>query len=194
MKITQTTRSTMRNMLVNVRLNSDISQVSSINKTSKLEQPSNGMSSNASVLIKESFYDKISDNKIRKNELKINNDEKQNNPKKQNNIFTVSKEDRETLDFLYSIFEKFNIATDNVKKIDLIRNQNNFFNIKDIVNKNINLLSSLGITIDKSDHFHIDEKVFVKEIMKEPQKLKLLLDPSIGVIRKICDSFGKFLI
>jgi len=69
-----------------------------------------------------------------------------------------------------------------------------FFKIKKVIDENSRFLASIGIFTDKVSHFYIKEDVFVSEIMKNPQKIPMLLEPSTGVIRKICDSFGKYLV
>lgn len=197
MKINSVTRNTMRNMITNIRLNSNVSSLSSVKPVNKLETSANGMSSNSSVLVKENFYDSI-ENKIKEEKedkfQKNKKNQKQSSTKDKKSLYKVSEKDKETLDFLKSIIKKFNTSIDNIKRIDLARNEINFYTIKTVIDNNSRFLSSIGITTDKFSHFHLNEEIFVKEIMQNPQKLTLLLEPQTGVIRKLCDSFGKMLI
>lgn len=197
MKINSVTRNTMRNMITNIRLNSNVSSLSSVKPVNKLETSANGMSSNSSVLVKENFYDSI-ENKIKEEKedkfQKNKKNQKQSSTKDKKSLYKVSEKDKETLDFLKSIIKKFNTSIDNIKRIDLARNEINFYTIKTAIDNNSRFLSSIGITTDKFSHFHLNEEIFVKEIMQNPQKLTLLLEPQTGVIRKLCDSFGKMLI
>lgn len=197
MKINSVTRNTMRNMITNIRLNSNVSSLSSVKPVNKLETSANGMSQNSAVLVKENFYDSI-ENKIKEEKQdkfqKNRENQRQNKRENQKSLYTVSEKDKETLDFLKSMINKFNTSIDNVKRIDFARNEINFYTIKSVIDSHSRFLSSIGITTDKFSHFHLNEQVFVKEIMQNPQKLTLLLEPQTGVIRKLCNSFGKMLI
>ncbi|EJU23480.1 hypothetical protein HMPREF9630_02105 [Peptoanaerobacter stomatis] len=190
MKITPATRNTMSNMISNVRLNSNVNSLHSVKEVGMIDTSNNAMSSDASVLAKEYFYDKLSKKEKEPNKNAFSKEEKQN----KKSLFTVSEKDRETLDFLNSMFIKFNSSMDNIKKIDIARGQNNFYKIKNVINENSRFLASIGIMTDKLSHFYVNEEVFVREIMTYPQKLNNLLEPQTGVIRKICDSFGNMLL
>ena len=191
MKSNPVTRNTMSKMIANVRLNS-VTDVSTVGKTEKIDTQNNAMSTTSGELMKEHFYYKL--------EKKEDNSENKNNrgnfkgKSPQKSLYERSKEDDETLDFLKNMLEKFNTSMETVKSVDLARNQSEFFKIKKVIDENSRFLASIGIFTDKISHFYIKEDVFVSEIMKNPQKIPMLLEPSTGVIRKICDSFGKYLV
>lgn len=191
MKINPVTRNTMSKMISNVRLNS-VTDVSTVGKTEKIDTQNNAMSTTSGELMKEHFY-----YKLEKKEDNGENKDKRGNFKgksPQKSLYERSKEDDETLDFIKSMLEKFNTSMETVKSVDLARNQSEFFKIKKVIDENSRFLASIGILTDKVSHFYIKEDVFVSEIMKNPQKIPMLLEPSTGVIRKICDSFGKYLV
>jgi len=191
MKINPVTRNTMSKMIANVRLNS-VTDVSTVGKTEKIDTQNNAMSTTSGELMKEHFYYKLE----KKEDNRENKDNRGNFKGKspQKSLYERSKEDDETLDFIKSMLEKFNTSMETVKSVDLARNQSEFFKIKKVIDENSRFLASIGIFTDKVSHFYIKEDVFVSEIMKNPQKIPMLLEPSTGVIRKICDSFGKFLV
>lgn len=191
MKINPVTRNTMSKMISNVRLNS-VTDVSTVGKTEKIDTQNNAMSTTSGELMKEHFYYKLE----KKEDNKENKDNRGNFKGKspQKSLYERSKEDDETLDFLKNMLEKFNTSMETVKSVDLARNQSEFFKIKKVIDENSRFLASIGILTDKVSHFYIKEDVFVSEIMKNPQKIPMLLEPSTGVIRKICDSFGKYLV
>ena len=191
MKINPVTRNTMSKMIANVRLNS-VTDVSTVGKTEKIDTQNNAMSTTSGELMKEHFYYKLE----KKEDNRENKDKRGNFKGKspQKSLYERSKEDDETLDFIKSMLEKFNTSMETVKSVDLARNQSEFFKIKKVIDENSRFLASIGILTDKVSHFYIKEDVFVSEIMKNPQKIPMLLEPSTGVIRKICDSFGKFLV
>jgi len=191
MKINPVTRNTMSKMISNVRLNS-VTDVSTVGKTEKIDTQNNAMSTTSGELMKEHFYYKLE----KKEDNRENKDNRGNFKGKspQKSLYERSKEDDETLDFIKSMLEKFNTSMETVKSVDLARNQSEFFKIKKVIDENSRFLASIGIFTDKVSHFYIKEDVFVSEIMKNPQKIPMLLEPSTGVIRKICDSFGKFLV
>ena len=191
MKINPVTRNTMSKMIANVRLNS-VTDVSTVGKTEKIDTQNNAMSTTSGELMKEHFYYKLE----KKEDNRENKDNRGNFKGKspQKSLYERSKEDDETLDFIKSMLEKFNTSMETVKSVDLARNQSEFFKIKKVIDENSRFLASIGILTDKVSHFYIKEDVFVSEIMKNPQKIPMLLEPSTGVIRKICDSFGKYLV
>jgi hypothetical protein len=191
MKINPVTRNTMSKMIANVRLNS-VTDVSTVGKTEKIDTQNNAMSTTSGELMKEHFYYKLE----KKEDNRENKDNRGNFKGKspQKSLYARSKEDDETLDFIKSMLEKFNTSMETVKSVDLARNQSEFFKIKKVIDENSRFLASIGIFTDKVSHFYIKEDVFVSEIMKNPQKIPMLLEPSTGVIRKICDSFGKYLV
>ena len=191
MKINPVTRNTMSKMISNVRLNS-VTDVSTVGKTEKIDTQNNAMSTTSGELMKEHFYYKLE----KKEDNRENKDNRGNFKGKspQKSLYERSKEDDETLDFIKSMLEKFNTSMETVKSVDLARNQSEFFKIKKVIDENSRFLASIGILTDKVSHFYIKEDVFVSEIMKNPQKIPMLLEPSTGVIRKICDSFGKYLV
>ena len=191
MKINPVTRNTMSKMISNVRLNS-VTDVSTVGKTEKNDTQNNAMSTTSGELMKEHFYYKLE----KKEDNRENKDNRGNFKGKspQKSLYARSKEDDETLDFIKSMLEKFNTSMETVKSVDLARNQSEFFKIKKVIDENSRFLASIGIFTDKVSHFYIKEDVFVSEIMKNPQKIPMLLEPSTGVIRKICDSFGKYLV
>lgn len=191
MKINPVTRNTMSKMIANVRLNS-VTDVSTVGKTEKIDTQNNAMSTTSGELMKEHFYYKLE----KKEDNGENKDNRGNFKGKspQKSLYERSKEDDETLDFIKSMLEKFNTSMETVKSVDLARNQGEFFKIKKVIDENSRFLASIGIFTDKVSHFYIKEDVFVSEIMKNPQKIPMLLEPSTGVIRKICDSFGKYLV
>lgn len=191
MKINPVTRNTMSKMIANVRLNS-VTDVSTVGKTEKIDTQNNAMSTTSGELMKEHFYYKLE----KKEDNGENKDNRGNFKGKspQKSLYERSKEDDETLDFIKSMLEKFNTSMETVKSVDLARNQSEFFKIKKVIDENSRFLASIGILTDKVSHFYIKEDVFVSEIMKNPQKIPMLLEPSTGVIRKICDSFGKYLV
>lgn len=191
MKINPVTRNTMSKMISNVRLNS-VTDVSTVGKTEKIDTQNNAMSTTSGELMKEHFYYKLE----KKEDNRENKDNRGNFKGKspQKSLYERSKEDDETLDFIKSMLEKFNTSMETVKSVDLARNQSEFFKIKKVIDENSRFLASIGIFTDKISHFYIKEDVFVSEIMKNPQKIPMLLEPSTGVIRKICDSFGKYLV
>lgn len=191
MKINPVTRNTMSKMIANVRLNS-VTDVSTVGKTEKIDTQNNAMSTTSGELMKEHFYYKLE----KKEDNRENKDKRGNFKGKspQKSLYERSKEDDETLDFIKSMLEKFNTSMETVKSVDLARNQSEFFKIKKVIDENSRFLASIGIFTDKVSHFYIKEDVFVSEIMKNPQKIPMLLEPSTGVIRKICDSFGKYLV
>jgi len=191
MKINPVTRNTMSKMISNVRLNS-VTDVSTVGKTEKIDTQNNAMSTTSGELMKEHFYYKLE----KKEDNGENKDNRGNFKGKspQKSLYERSKEDDETLDFIKSMLEKFNASMETVKSVDLARNQSEFFKIKKVIDENSRFLASIGIFTDKVSHFYIKEDVFVSEIMKNPQKIPMLLEPSTGVIRKICDSFGKYLV
>lgn len=190
MKINPVTRNTMSKMISNVRLNS-VTDVSTVGKTEKIDTQNNAMSTTSGELMKEHFYYKLE----KKEDNRENKDNRGNFKGKspQKSLYERSKEDDETLDFIKSMLEKFNTSMETVKSVDLARNQSEFFKIKKVIDENSRFLASIGIFTDKVSHFYIKEDVFVSEIMKNPQKITMLLEPSTGVIRKLCDSFGKML-
>ena len=191
MKINPVTRNTMSKMIANVRLNS-VTDVSTVGKTEKIDTQNNAMSTTSGELMKEHFYYKLE----KKEDNRENKDNRGNFKGKspQKSLYERSKEDDETLNFIKSMLEKFNTSMETVKSVDLARNQGEFFKIKKVIDENSRFLASIGIFTDKVSHFYIKEDVFVSEIMKNPQKIPMLLEPSTGVIRKICDSFGKFFV
>ena len=191
MKINPVTRNTMSKMISNVRLNS-VTDVSTVGKTEKIDTQNNAMSTTSGELMKEHFYYKLE----KKEDNGENKDNRGNFKGKspQKSLYERSKEDDETLDFIKSMLEKFNTSMETVKSVDLARNQSEFFKIKKVIDENSRFLASIGIFTDKVSHFYIKEDVFVSEIMKNPQKIPILLEPSTGVIRKICNSFGKYLV
>ena len=191
MKINPVTRNTMSKMIANVRLNS-VTDVSTVGKTEKIDTQNNAMSTTSGELMKEHFYYKLE----KKEDNRENKDNRGNFKGKspQKSLYERSKEDDETLNFIKSMLEKFNTSMETVKSVDLARNQSEFFKIKKVIDENSRFLASIGILTDKVSHFYIKEDVFVSEIMKNPQKIPMLLEPSTGVIRKICDSFGKYLV
>jgi len=191
MKINPVTRNTMSKMIANVRLNS-VTDVSTVGKTEKIDTQNNAMSTTSGELMKEHFYYKLE----KKEDNRENKDNRGNfkGKRPQKSLYERSKEDDETLDFIKNMLEKFNNSMETVKSVDLARNQGEFFKIKKVIDENSRFLASIGIFTDKVSHFYIKEDVFVSEIMKNPQKIPMLLEPSTGVIRKICDSFGKFLV
>lgn len=191
MRINPVTRNTMSKMIANVRLNS-VTDVSTVGKTEKIETQNNAMSTTSGELMKENFYDKLE--KKEDDSENSDNKEKFRGRSSQKSLYEKSKEDDETLNFVKNMLEKFNISLETVKSVDLARNQSEFFKIKKVIDENSRFLASIGIFTDKVSHFYIKEDVFVSEIMKNPQKIPMLLEPSTGVIRKICDSFGKFLV
>ncbi|EJP25406.1 hypothetical protein HMPREF1142_0529 [Peptostreptococcaceae bacterium AS15] len=191
MRINPITRNTMSKMIANVRLNS-VTDVSTVGKTEKIETQNNAMSTTSGELMKENFYDKLE--KKEDDSENSDNKEKFRGRSSQKSLYEKSKEDDETLNFVKNMLEKFNISLETVKSVDLARNQSEFFKIKKVIDENSRFLASIGIFTDKVSHFYIKEDVFVSEIMKNPQKIPMLLEPSTGVIRKICDSFGKFLV
>ncbi|EFM39624.1 hypothetical protein HMPREF0379_0675 [[Eubacterium] yurii subsp. margaretiae ATCC 43715] len=191
MRINPVTRNTMSKMIANVRLNS-VTDVSTVGKTEKIETQNNAMSTTSGELMKENFYDKLE--KKEDDSENSDNKEKFRGRSSQKSLYEKSKEDDETLNFVKNMLEKFNISLETVKSVDLARNQSEFFKIKKVIDDNSRFLASIGIFTDKVSHFYIKEDVFVSEIMKNPQKIPMLLEPSTGVIRKICDSFGKFLV
>ena len=191
MKINPVTRNTMSKMISNVRLNS-VTDVSTVGKTEKIDTQNNAMSTTSGELMKEHFYYKLE----KKEDNRENKDNRGNFKGKspQKSLYERSKEDDETLDFIKNMLEKFNTSMETVKSVDLARNQSEFFKIKKVIDENSRFLASIGIFTDKVSHFYIKEDVFVSEIMKNPQKIPMLLEPSTGAIRKICDSFGKYLV
>ena len=191
MKINPVTRNTMSKMISNVRLNS-VTDVSKVGKTEKIDTQNNAMSTTSGELMKEHFYYKLE----KKEDNSENKDNRRNFKGKspQKSLYERSKEDDKTLDFIKNMLEKFNTSMETVKSVDLARNQSEFFKIKKVIDENSRFLASIGIFTDKVSHFYIKEDVFVSEIMKNPQKIPMLLEPSTGVIRKICDSFGKYLV
>ena len=191
MRINPVTRNTMSKMIANVRLNS-VTDVSTVGKTEKIETQNNAMSTTSGELMKENFYDKLE--KKEDDSENSDNKEKFRGRSSQKSLYEKSNEDDETLNFVKNMLEKFNISLETVKSVDLARNQSEFFKIKKVIDENSRFLASIGIFTDKVSHFYIKEDVFVSEIMKNPQKIPMLLEPSTGVIRKICDSFGKFLV
>lgn len=80
MKITPATRNTMSNMISNVRLNSNVNSLHSVKEVGMIDTSNNAMSSDASVLAKEYFYDKLS--KKEKNQTKMLFQKKRNKIKK----------------------------------------------------------------------------------------------------------------
>lgn len=191
MRINPVTRNTMSKMIANVRLNS-VTDVSTVGKTGKIETQNNAMSTTSGELMKENFYDKLE--KKEDDSENSDNKEKFRGRSSQKSLYEKSNEDDETLNFVKNMLEKFNISLETVKSVDLARNQSEFFKIKKVIDENSRFLASIGIFTDKVSHFYIKEDVFVSEIMKNPQKIPMLLEPSTGVIRKICDRFGKFLV
>ena len=188
MKVTPATRNTMSNMISNVRLNSNVTGLSAVKEVERIDTSNNSMSTNSQIITKDYFYDKL---EKKEKEMEEKNFHKNDEKKKE---IKISKEEKETIDFLKNMFKKFNNSMDNIKRIDMARNQNNFFKIKKVIDENSRFMASIGIMNDKLSHFYIKEEVFVKEIMKSPQKIHQLLEPQTGVIRKLCDSFGKMLI
>ena len=190
MKINPVTRNTMSKMISNVRLNS-VTDVSTVSKTDKIDTQNQAMSNTSSELMKEHFYDKLG--KKEQSSQDKERDGKFNGKTPQKSLYEKSKEDDETLSFVKTMLQRFNTSMETVKSVDLARNQSEFFKIKKVIDENCRFLASIGIFTDKVSHFYIKEDVFVSEIMKNPQKITMLLEPSTGVIRKSCDSFGKML-
>lgn len=190
MKINPVTRNTMSKMISNVRLNS-VTDVSTVSKTDKIDTQNQAMSNTSGELMKEHFYDKLG--KKEQNSQDKERDGKFNGKTPQRSLYEKSKEDDETLSFVKTMLQRFNTSMETVKSVDLARNQSEFFKIKKVIDENSRFLASIGIFTDKVSHFYIKEDVFVSEIMKNPQKITMLLEPSTGVIRKLCDSFGKML-
>lgn len=190
MKINPVTRNTMSKMISNVRLNS-VTDVSTVSKTDKIDTQNQAMSNTSSELMKEHFYDKLG--KKEQSSQDKERDGKFNGKTPQKSLYEKSKEDDETLSFVKTMLQRFNTSMETVKSVDLARNQSEFFKIKKVIDENSRFLASIGIFTDKVSHFYIKEDVFVSEIMKNPQKITMLLEPSTGVIRKLCDSFGKML-
>jgi len=190
MKINPVTRNTMSKMISNVRLNS-VTDVSTVSKTDKIDTQNQAMSNTSGELMKEHFYDKLG--KKEQSSQDKERDGKFNGKTPQKSLYEKSKEDDETLSFVKTMLQRFNTSMETVKSVDLARNQSEFFKIKKVIDENSRFLASIGIFTDKVSHFYIKEDVFVSEIMKNPQKITMLLEPSTGVIRKLCDSFGKML-
>ena len=190
MKINPVTRNTMSKMISNVRLNS-VTDVSTVSKTDKIDTQNQAMSNTSSELMKEHFYDKLGKKEQSRQDKEREGKFYGKTPQK--SLYEKSKEDDETLSFVKTMLQRFNTSMETVKSVDLARNQSEFFKIKKVIDENSRFLASIGIFTDKVSHFYIKEDVFVSEIMKNPQKITMLLEPSTGVIRKLCDSFGKML-
>ena len=209
MKVSPTTRYNMTRMISDVRMQGNVSKIQSVSAIDKIDTSNNSMSSTSGELLKEAFYDKLERNE--KNKKEVQADEKKSTQKninttnlrhtinkedtsdKKNSLYKVSEKDADTINFIRSMLEKFNKSTDTIKVIDLARSQNNYFNIKKVTDENSRFLTSIGISTDKLGHFSINEDIFVEQIMKNPQKISTLLEPSTGIIRKLCDSFGGML-
>ena len=190
MKINPVTRNTMSKMISNVRLNS-VTDVSTVSKTDKIDTQNQAMSNTSGELMKEHFYDKLG-----KKEQSSQDKEREGKfygKTPQKSLYEKSKEDDETLSFVKTMLQRFNTSMETVKSVDLARNQSEFFKIKKVIDENSRFLASIGIFTDKVSHFYIKEDVFISEIMKNPQKITMLLEPTTEVIRKLCDSFGKML-
>lgn len=207
MRVSPTIRNTMTRMISDVRMSGNVASISAVSAVPAIDTKNNEMSSTSSELMKEAFYDKLEQKEKNMTKNKGNSNSQVSNPlpnrgmrdakvnkdANKKTLYEVSEKDRETLDFLNSMIDRFNKSIENIKMIDLARGQNNFANIKRTIDENSRFLSSIGIYTDKLSHFYIKEDVFVSEIMKNPQKISGLLEPSTGVIRKLCDSFGKML-
>lgn len=209
MKVSPTTRYNMTRMISDVRMQGNVSKIQSVSAIDKIDTSNNSMSSTSGELLKEDFYDKLERNE--KNKKEVQADEKKSTQKnikttnlrhtinkedtldKKNSLYKVSEKDADTINFIRSMLEKFNKSIDTVKVIDLARSQNNYFNIKKVTDENSRFLTGIGISTDKLGHFSIKEDIFVEQIMKNPQKISTLLEPSTGIIRKLCDSFGGML-
>ena len=193
MKITPTTRNTMSRMISDIRLNTNVSRVSSVDAVEKIDTQNNKMSSTSGELLKETFYDTLERVEHRPSNQERNRISNNQDNRRQSSLYAVSKADEETLNFIKSMLEKFNKALDLAKNIDLARNQNEFLRIKNSIDEHSRTLSDFGIYTDKLSHFYIKEDVFVSEIFKNPQKIHQLLDSKNGIIRKLCDVFGDLL-
>ena len=210
MKVSPTTRYNMTRMISDVRMQGNVSKIQSVSAIDKIDTSNNSMSSTSGELLKEAFYDKLERNE--KNKKEVQADEKKSTQKninttnlrhninnkedkidKKNSLYKVSEKDTDTINFIKSMLEKFNKSIDTIKVIDLARSQNNYFNIKKVTDENSRFLTGIGIGTDKLGHFSINEDIFVEQIMKNPQKISTLLEPSTGIIRKLCDSFGGML-
>ena len=209
MKVSPTTRYNMTRMISDVRMQGNVSKIQSVSAIDKIDTSNNSMSSTSGELLKEAFYDKLERNE--KNKKEVQADEKKSTQKninttnlrhtinkedtsdKKNSLYKVSEKDADTINFIRSMLEKFNKSIDTIKVIDLARSQNNYFNIKKVTDENSRFLTSIGISTDKLGHFSINKDIFVEQIMKNPQKISTLLEPSTGIIRKLCDSFGGML-
>lgn len=210
MKVSPTTRYNMTRMISDVRMQGNVSKIQSVSAIDKIDTSNNAMSSTSGELLKEAFYDKLERNEKNKKEeqadgktstqknikttnLRHNINNKEDKTDKKNSLYKVSEKDTDTINFIKSMLEKFNKSIDTIKVIDLARSQNNYFNIKKVTDENSRFLTSIGISTDKLGHFSINEDIFVEQIMKNPQKISTLLEPSTGIIRKLCDSFGGML-
>lgn len=210
MKVSPTTRYNMTRMISDVRMQGNISKIQSVSAIDKIDTSNNAMSSTSGELLKEAFYDKLERNEKNKKEeqadektstqknikttnLRHNINNKEDKTDKKNSLYKVSEKDTDTINFIKSMLEKFNKSIDTIKVIDLARSQNNYFNIKKVTDENSRFLTGIGIGTDKLGHFSINEDIFVEQIMKNPQKISTLLEPSTGIIRKLCDSFGGML-
>ena len=210
MKVSPTTRYNMTRMISDVRMQGNVSKIQSVSAIDKIDTSNNAMSSTSGELLKEDFYDKLERNEKNKKEvqadektstqknikttnLRHNINNKEDKTDKKNSLYKVSEKDTDTINFIKSMLEKFNKSIDTIKVIDLARSQNNYFNIKKVTDENSRFLTGIGIGTDKLGHFSINEDIFVEQIMKNPQKISTLLEPSTGIIRKLCDSFGGML-
>ncbi|MBF1051878.1 MAG: hypothetical protein HXL16_06690 [Peptostreptococcaceae bacterium] len=210
MKVSPTTRYNMTRMISDVRMQGNVSKIQSVSAIDKIDTSNNAMSSTSGELLKEAFYDKLERNEKNKKEeqadektstqknikttnLRHNINNKEDKTDKKNSLYKVSEKDTDTINFIKSMLEKFNKSIDTIKVIDLARSQNNYFNIKKVTDENSRFLTGIGIGTDKLGHFSINEDIFVEQIMKNPQKISTLLEPSTGIIRKLCDSFGGML-
>lgn len=209
MKVSPTTRYNMTRMISDVRMQGNVSKIQSVSAIDKIDTSNNSMSSTSGELLKEAFYDKLERNE--KNKKEVQADEKKSTQKninttnlrhtinkedtsdKKNSLYKVSEKDADTINFIRYMLEKFNKSIDTIKVIDLARSQNNYFNIKKVTDENSRFLTGIGISTDKLGHFSVNEDIFVEQIMKNPQKISTLLEPSTGIIRKLCDSFGGML-
>lgn len=190
MRISPTTRSNMSKMISNVRLNSNVSNVSPVKEMNKLESSTQNSNFSSNELNKEIFYDIIERNSKEKTLLEKNKDDSKN----KTSVYDISEADMQTLNFMKNMLFRFNKSLDNIKKIDLIKNTHEFYNVKKCIDEHSRFLNSLGIKINQLTQFSLNEELFVNEIMHNPNNIKVLLDPTNGIIRKICDSFGKMLL
>lgn len=105
-----------------------------------------------------------------------------------------SEEEKNVINTLNNLFDKFNHAVERIKKVDIAKSTDYLGKVKNAYNKNSRFLSKAGISMDKMAHFKLSPQLLTRRIMQDPSTIQKLLNPESGVIKELMKSFGTMLV